>query len=118
MIDTNRRTFLGAGALVSLGGASASAASPPPSGASIEADLLKYVGFGEKRAGGVGDTACGEWLAGELEKAGYKVEKQSFSGPVLRGHARRTDQRRAKRSGPIPSRSSSRPAPTAFPDPW
>ncbi|MFZ0267436.1 hypothetical protein [Caulobacter sp.] len=81
MIDTSRRTFLGAGALVSLSGASA-AASPPPA-RTIEADLLKYVGFGEKRAGGMGDTACGEWLAGELQKAGYAVERQSFSVPFF-----------------------------------
>jgi hypothetical protein len=83
MIDTNRRGFLGAGALVSLTGASASAASPPPSISTIEADLLKYVGFGEKRAGGVGDMACGEWLAEELARAGYLVEKQSFQVPFF-----------------------------------
>jgi hypothetical protein len=83
MIDTSRRTFLGAGALVSLGGAGSAAVASPPPGRAIEADLLKYVGYGEKRAGGVGDTACGEWLAGELVKAGYKVEKQSFSAPFF-----------------------------------
>jgi hypothetical protein len=86
MIDTSRRTLLGAGALVSLGGASvanATAANAPPQGGTIEADLLRYVGFGEKRAGGAGDTACGEWLAGEIAKAGYKVEKQSFSVPFF-----------------------------------
>lgn len=84
MIDTSRRGFLGAGALVSLGGASAVAATPSaPSGGAIEADLLKYVGFGQKRAGGVGDTACGEWLAGELEKAGYTIERQVFQVPFF-----------------------------------
>jgi hypothetical protein len=83
MIDTSRRTFLGAGALVSLGGATAASAATPPPGGTIEADLLRYVGYGEKRAGGVGDTACGEWLAGELVKAGYKVEKQSFPAPFF-----------------------------------
>ncbi len=46
MIDTSRRGFLGAGALVSLGGASAVAATRrSSSGGAIEADLLKYVGF-------------------------------------------------------------------------
>jgi hypothetical protein len=83
MIDTSRRTFLGASALVSLGGATAATPATPTQGPSIEADLLKYVGYGEKRAGGVGDTACGEWLAGELEKVGYKLERQSFSVPFF-----------------------------------
>jgi hypothetical protein len=81
MIDTNRRALLGAGALLSVTGASANAAPPP--GKTLEADLLKYVGFGEKRAGGSGDTACGDWLAGELEKSGYKVDRQSFSAPFF-----------------------------------
>jgi len=85
MIDTSRRTLLGAGALASLGGAVA-AATPPSANApktAIEADLLKYVGFGEKRAGGAGDNACGEWLAAELAKAGYVIEKQSFQAPFF-----------------------------------
>jgi hypothetical protein len=81
MIDTSRRTLLGAGALVSLAGASQAAT--PPSTGTIEADLAKYVGFGEKRAGGVGDTACGDWLAGELAKAGYAIERQSFQVPFF-----------------------------------
>jgi len=51
--------------------------------ASIEADLLRYVGYGEKRAGGPGDTACGEWLAGELAGLGYAVERQTFSAPFF-----------------------------------
>lgn len=64
----------------------ASVAQASSSGASlesIEADLLRYVKFGIKRAGGPGDTACGEWLAGELEAAGYKVERQTFSAPFF-----------------------------------
>ncbi|WP_282008712.1 hypothetical protein [Brevundimonas aveniformis] len=84
MIDTSRRTFLGAGALAPLVANKArtlSSASPSP--ASIEADLLRYVAFGNKRAGGPGDTACGEWLAGELEQAGYVVTRQTFSAPYF-----------------------------------
>jgi len=91
MIDTSRRTFLGAGALISLGGAgvkaSAATAGPveaaPVSAAAIEADLLKYVGFGNKRAGGPGDTACGDWLAQELGRTGYAVERQTFQAPFF-----------------------------------
>ncbi|GAA0637071.1 hypothetical protein [Brevundimonas lenta] len=81
MIDTSRRTFLGAGALLPVGAASLQAAAP--SSDRIEADLVRYVGFGEKRAGGAGDTACGEWLAGELEQAGYVLERQTFQTPFF-----------------------------------
>jgi hypothetical protein len=91
MIDASRRTFLGAGALVSLGGTGVTIAAsparaadaPPPSAEAIETDLLKYISFGNKRAGGAGDTACGDWLAGELEKAGYAVERQTFQAPFF-----------------------------------
>lgn len=85
MIEATRRNLLGAGVLVSLAG-TASAAPVPASGAileSIEADLLRYAKFGIKRAGGPGDAACGEWLAGELEAAGYKVQRQTFSAPFF-----------------------------------
>jgi hypothetical protein len=81
MIDSSRRTFLGASALLSLAVTGARAA--PPAGAVIEADLLRYVRFGNKRAGGPGDTACGAWLAGELERAGYAVERQNFAVPYF-----------------------------------
>ncbi|NEX91770.1 hypothetical protein G3573_03225 [Caulobacter sp. 17J65-9] len=82
-MDTNRRAFLGAGALLSLSATSAGAATAPAAGDSIEADLRRYVGHGEKRAGGAGDTACGEWLAGELAKAGYAIQRQTFSAPFF-----------------------------------
>lgn len=81
MIDTSRRTVLGAGALLSLAGASQAAT--PRSTQSVQADLLHYVGFGQKRAGGIGDAACGEWLAGELTKAGYAIERQTFLVPFF-----------------------------------
>src|SRR3546814_3821135 len=77
MINSSRRTFLGASALLPLAATGVRAASP--AGKTIEADLLRYVRFGNKRAGGPCDMACGEWLAGELESAGYAVERQSFA---------------------------------------
>ncbi|TNE63603.1 MAG: hypothetical protein EP335_09155 [Alphaproteobacteria bacterium] len=88
MTQTSRRTFLGGTAaalsLCSLGvKASAQASLPAPTADTVEADLLRYVGFGNKRAGGAGDTACGNWLAGELEKAGYTVERQTFDVPFF-----------------------------------
>lgn len=70
------------GALLPLAGAASAAAPAAPSG-SIEADLRRYTGFGVKRAGGPGDTACGEWLAGELETAGFKVQRQTFQVPYF-----------------------------------
>ncbi len=91
MIDTDRRAFLGAGALLSMG-AAASGSSASAAGRAaelIEADLLRYARFGNKRAGGPGDTACGDWLAGELEKAGYAVQRQSFATPYF--EVRRAD---------------------------
>lgn len=101
MISTSRRTFIGASALASLGGAATAASASgraavstivgtaPPSAEAIDADLKKYIGFGNKRAGGAGDTACGEWLAGELDRVGYKVDRQTFQVPFF--EPRRTE---------------------------
>src|SRR3546814_16335564 len=49
--------------------------------ASIESDLHRYVGFGNKQAGGTGDNGCGDWLASELEQAGFAVERHAVSVP-------------------------------------
>ena len=81
MIDSSRRSFLGAGALLPLASMGVQAASPASS--TIEADLLRYAGFGNKRAGGPGDMACGAWLADELKRAGYAVERQEFAAPFF-----------------------------------
>jgi len=89
MTHISRRTFAVAGGLlVSMGGACSSLPGPGGaeaalSGAAIDADLRRYVGFGNKRAGGPGDTACGEWLAGELKSAGYAIERQAFQAPFF-----------------------------------
>lgn len=94
MIDTSRRNFLGAGALLSVGGAVSiggtgavaatfQAASSAAYDAKIEADLRRYVDFGIKQAGGVGDNACGEWMASELTSAGYTVERQYYDVPYF-----------------------------------
>jgi len=81
MIDANRRTFLGAGALLPVGAATMTHLPSLPE--TIEADLLRYARFGSKRAGGAGDTACGEWLAGELQTAGYAIQRQTFQVPYF-----------------------------------
>lgn len=71
-----------------LGGMAAATVLPTPrismpEANAIEADLLRYTGFGNKRAGGSGDTACGEWLTGRLAGLGYVVERQNFAVPYF-----------------------------------
>jgi hypothetical protein len=51
--------------------------------AQVAADLEKYLGFGNKQAGGAGDVACGTWLSTELQGLGFKVERQEFSAPFF-----------------------------------
>jgi hypothetical protein len=50
---------------------------------SVAADLDKYIGFGNKQAGGAGDNACGAWLATEIERVGFKIERQEFATPFF-----------------------------------
>jgi hypothetical protein len=88
MTSISRRTFAAAGALLASMGAGCATrpdggVEADPLDAAIEPDLLRYVGFGNKRAGGEGDAACGEWLAGELTTAGYVVQRQTFSTPFF-----------------------------------
>lgn len=80
-MKTTRRTFLGASAAISLAPVRVSANSPVDD--KIEQDLLQYLNFGNKRAGGAGDTACGNWLASELATAGYAVERQYYEVPFF-----------------------------------
>lgn len=64
----------------------------------IASDLAAYIGFGNKRAGGAGDNACGHWLADQLARAGYAVEKPASLFPFRRRsvrHGRRRHPRRA-----------------------
>ncbi|WP_432769848.1 hypothetical protein [Sphingopyxis sp.] len=42
-----------------------------------------YIGFGNKQSGGDGDRACGHWLAGELEAAGFAVQMPKLSVPFF-----------------------------------
>lgn len=75
----SRRQLLAAGAAAPL--ASAVPAYAQAELQTIEKDLRAYCGFGGKQAGGPADNACGEWLAGELARAGYRIERQSVSVP-------------------------------------
>lgn len=81
MMKTSRRSFLGAGAALSLAPARISA--QPPADEKVRQDLLRYLDFGNKRAGGAGDNACGEWLESELAQGGYAVERQYYEVPFF-----------------------------------
>ncbi len=50
-------------------------------GSRLFADVAKYASFGSHRFGSPGDRATADWIAGELEAAGFSVEFQ----PVVLG---------------------------------
>ncbi|WP_417464840.1 hypothetical protein [Kordiimonas sp.] len=110
MTDTTRRHFISGATLLPFAAATAAQAATqsvtpaatadlaPLDIAEAQADLRKYIGFGIKQAGGEGDNACGDWMASELEKLGYVIEKQTMSAPyftperceLVSGHTRAT----------------------------
>ncbi|WP_249164399.1 hypothetical protein [Bradyrhizobium jicamae] len=51
------------------------------SGASLYRDVARYASFGLHRFGSPGDRATTDWIAGELQAAGFRVEFQ----PVVLG---------------------------------
>ena len=81
MLKTTRRHFLAASAV--LPGSVSAAIGPTRPEDRVAADLQAYIGFGHKQAGGAGDMQCGAWLGSELEKLGFRVERQSFSAPFF-----------------------------------
>lgn len=83
MTEPTRRGFLAGATALPLAGATNAAAAAAPD--QIAADLSTYIGFGNKRSGGAGDTACGHWLAAELERAGFAVDKLPIAVPWFEG---------------------------------
>ncbi len=81
-MHTDRRGFMAAGAVLPLMAAATAKASPDPQ-AQVAADLARYIAFGGKQAGGPGDIACGNWLAGELEGLGFEIERQAIFVPFF-----------------------------------
>ena len=77
--QASRRQFVMASAGLPLLSAAPSRAEMTDT--TIADDLRRYVGFGGKQAGGDGDNRCGAWLAGELARAGFAVERQTVSAP-------------------------------------
>jgi hypothetical protein len=47
-------------------------------GANLYADVARYASFGSHRFGSPGDRATTDWIAGELQAAGFAVEFQPF----------------------------------------
>lgn len=77
--EPTRRGFLAGSAALPL--AAAAHAEGTETAAAVARDLDRYLGFGNKQSGGDGDTACGRWLASELERAGFAVDKPAISVP-------------------------------------
>lgn len=83
MAETSRRTFLAGGVALAAASSPALARTSTDVDDRVAADLERYIGFGNKQAGGAGDTACGNWLAAELEQLGYSIERQTISAPFF-----------------------------------
>ncbi len=62
--------------------------------------LERYHSFGDKAAGGPGDTASGAWLEGELTGLGFACRRQGYDVPAFDGDATLTSG--AARAGLIP----------------
>src|SRR3546814_19144418 len=83
MMNSTRGGFLAGATALPLASATNAAATTAPD--TIAADLSTYIGFGNKRSAGAGDSACGHWLEAELERAGFAVDKLPISVPWFEG---------------------------------
>jgi hypothetical protein len=64
-------------------------------GADLYADVARYASFGSHRFGSPGDRATADWIAGELQAAGFRVEFQ----PVVLGRQYFVDRATAQADG-------------------
>jgi hypothetical protein len=64
-------------------------------GARLYADVARYASFGSHRFGSPGDRATADWIAGELQAAGFAVEFQ----PVILGRQYVVDRATAEVEG-------------------
>jgi len=51
--------------------------------ARVRADLEQHAAFGDKFSGGPGDAATADWIAGRLERSGYRLDRTSFDAPFF-----------------------------------
>ena len=102
MLTTRRELFtrlavgasLGAGHLVRARPATAQQVPDDLTGR-IRADLVRHASFGEKFSGGPGDNATADWIAGRLEKSGYRLDVSTFDAPFFAGREARLTAGRA-----------------------
>ena len=73
----------------------ASAAEDFLAGSKLYADVARYAAFGSHRFGSPGDRAIADWIAGELQAAGFAVEFQ----PVILGRQYFVDRATAEAGG-------------------
>ena len=73
----------------------ASAAEDFLAGTKLYADVARYASFGSHRFGSPGDRATADWIAGELQAAGFAVEFQ----PVILGRQYFVDRATAEVDG-------------------
>lgn len=81
--NATRRQFLAITTTLPLAGLGLASAGQAAPSDPVARDLRRYIGFGGKQSGGDGDNACGEWLAEEMARAGFAVERQSVSVPFF-----------------------------------
>jgi len=82
---TRRSVILGAGlgAMTVEGAMAAGSVNDVFDPGQVALDLARYASFGLKASGGAGDEASGTWLAGELERLGFRTERQAIEVPFF-----------------------------------
>lgn len=83
MTEFTRRAALTLGGLAAASSFVRAGASDPGDLSSVARDLETYIGFGAKNAGGPGDAASADWMAAELERAGFDIRRHSVQVPIL-----------------------------------
>ena len=81
--------------MVTLMAGSAGAAEDFLAGSKLYADVARYASFGSHRFGSAGDRATTDWIAGELQAAGFTVAFQ----PVVLGRQYFVDRATAEVDG-------------------
>ena len=81
--------------MVTMMSGPASAAEDFLAGDRLYADVVRYASFGSHRFGSAGDRATADWIAGELQAAGFAVEFQ----PVVLGRQYFVDRATAEVDG-------------------
>jgi hypothetical protein len=90
------RVLIGIGMVVTMAlGQTSAGAEDFLAGPRLYADVARYASFGSHRFGSPGDRATADWIAGELQAAGFAVEFQ----PVVLGRQYVVDRATAEVEG-------------------